>query len=191
MSFKIKADTNFAKSVVVQGKNTGTQITSNKGIIYSTDVGGEITVPLVDKDSTNFVIREFPLSQFGSMYDTNLNISTSGMNVTFNSEIPVFMAGIYGIAKPTTLTLTNPNATYYVYSTMNLGSVMYNISTVQIAESQSNMFIGTVHTSSGVISFVNINNTSRFGLYRASTTNIGSAFPVSEGHPIDPGTINW
>ena len=187
-----KANVNTAAPVVVQNKTTGIEITDGKGNIYSTTETGNITVPLVTEDQTNYIIREFPLSQFGDMYDDDiLNITSSTNIISFNEEIPVFMSGVYFKIPSYSTTLTLNNTTYYVYVNMVQGTASYNISSTEEPETDVNMFIGTVQTGTGVISSINISKVSRFSTFRPSINQIGGAFPVSTGHPSQTGTINW
>lgn len=196
MSFKIKADVNTAKNVVVQNKNTGLSITTQSGDVYNTDGSGRIVVPVADKDYTNYIVREFPLSQYGELYDNaNLNISSTGFVLNFNREVSVFIGGLYDMVPVQSLNLNvNNNAankTINIYVQLELGVPSYHFNISEEGETPTNMFIGKVTTNGSAITNININAVSRFSVYRASATNIGGAFPVSSGHPTQTGTINW
>lgn len=198
MAYRIKADILLGSSLVVQGKNTGTSITTeydNK--TYSTDSTGAITVPAINSDDLDYILREFPLSQYGNLYD-NSTISTSsqGFTLKFNNSVELFMAGNYNMLTAVdislnTVTVSPANKTFYVYAEMILGVPHYGVYDSEMQESETSMFIGTVQTNASGISSININKVSRFGLYRPSTTQKGSAFPVSTGKPSDTGTIGW
>lgn len=195
MTFKIKADVNSAKNIVVQNKNTGVSVTTGDGTVYNTNSNGEVTVPVADKDYTNDIIRDFPLSQYGDPYNPELNISGSGFNLQFNNIVPLFLGGLYVLVPGQVLNLNvNNNAqnrTINIYVRLELGIPSYHFNFAEEAETNVSMFIGKVTTNSTSITSVNINPISRFGVFRASTTNIGGAFPVSTGHPTQTGTINW
>lgn len=190
MSYKIKADVNTAKNVVVQNKNTGVSITTNDGTVYNTNSAGAINVPVATEDYINSTIRDFPLSQYGSPYDTALNITSSGLNLVFNKVIPLFMGGL-NISVPTQTISLGANRTYNVYVGLSMGVPSYHVNTSEEPETNVNMFIGKVITNASAVTSNTIATVSRFGNYRASTTNIGGAFPVSTGYPTQTGTINW
>lgn len=195
MAYKIKADVNAAKNIVVQGKNTGVSVTTSDGTVYDTSSTGTITVPVASKDETNGIVREFPLSQYGDPYDTVLNITSSAFNLSFNKIIPLFMSGLFVNIPVQTLNLNSggnaANKTFNIYVSLKLGAPSYHFSLSNEAETNVNMFIGKVVTNGTAVTSINITQVSRFGVYRASTTNIGAAFPVSTGHPTQTGTINW
>lgn len=190
MAYKIKADVNTAKNVVVQNKNTGVSITTNDGTVYNTNSAGAITVPVATEDYTNNIIRDFPLSQYGSPYDAALNITSSGLNLNFNKVIPLFMGGLNTTVPTQTITL-GASRTYNVYVGLSMGVPSYHVSTSEEPETNVNMFIGKVTTSASAVTSNTITIVSRFSNYRASTTKIGGAFPVSTGNPTQTGTINW
>ena len=119
-----------------------------------------------------------------------------GFYLYFTEITPVFIAGQYHELPITTIDLNTITANpaskkYYVYVQYNNGTVSYVVSLVEIAESATNMFIGSFLTDTTKVSELDINMVSRFDLYRPSTTQIGSAFPVSTGFPSSTGTINW
>lgn len=197
MSYKIKSDANFASQVVVQNKNTGTQITTPDSVIHSTSVSGDITIPVPNKDEVNAILGGLPLSQFGELYSNpDLTITGSGYVVTFGREIPLFMNGLLYTLPAQTINLTtikaNPaSTTFYVYVELVLGTPKYTISVTELPETFVNMYIGKVLTNSTTINTISITKVSRFDIYRASTIPQGTAFPVSTGRPSQTGTITW
>lgn len=192
MAKKYIANVDTVGPVIVQGKSTGLTVSTDNGTtLYSTDVNGAINVPLSTKDSTEYIIREFPLSQYGDIYDsTPLNITSKSMNLSFNDVEPVFMAGIITSVQPSTLVVPASNIAY-LYITMDQGVATYSISSIEIPETEVNMFIGHITTNLSIVTGIFINKISRFSTYRPSDVQIGSAFPVSTGHPATTGTINW
>lgn len=195
MTFKIKADVNAAKNIVVQKKNTGVSVTTRDGTVYNTNSAGEVTVPVADSDYTSDIIRDFPLSQYGDPYNPALNITSAGFILQFNKIVPLFIGGTYIMVPAQLLDLnakgTAQSKTINIYVQLELGVPSYHFNTAEEAETNVNMFIGKVTTNATSITAININPISRFGVYRASTTNVGGAFPVSTGHPTQTGTINW
>lgn len=146
------------------------------------------------------------LSQFTSNLSagTGTNITVLAQDVVvgfylyFTEITPVFMGGKYLELPITTIDLTtvkaNPaNTTFYAYVQYNTstGLANYLVSTTQLTETVNNMYIGSLTTDSTKVSSLNINKVSKLDNYRPSTTNIGSAFPVSTGFPSSSGTINW
>lgn len=195
MSYKVISDVNMASQVKVQGKNTGLTITSGSGQVYPTDVNGAITFPLLTTDDVDYITLELPLSQYGELYDnTSLNVTSTGFNLNFNREVPLFMSGIYFKVPTQTIALAPPASgtyIYHVYVVLDLGVPMYKVSRAESLENNISMFIGNVTVSTTGITNIDVNRVSRFGTYRPNINQQGSAFPVSTGHPAQTGTINW
>lgn len=119
-----------------------------------------------------------------------------GFYLYFTERTPMFMSGQYFELPLTTIDLntvkTNPgNTKYYVYVKLQYGTPGYVVSETELVENETTMFIGTIQTDGTKVSALNITKVSKFDNYRPSTTNIGGAFPVSTGNPLDSGTINW
>lgn len=195
MPLKYRTDVNAAGQIVVQGNTTGLTITSGNGQVYPTTTDGAITFPVLTTDDVDYITLELPLSQFGELYEnTSLNITNTGLSLRFNRSIPLFMSGIYYDVPVQNITVpaaSSGTMTYYVYVNLELGTPGYFISSTEGVENEITMFIGTINVSTTTITSININKVSRFGTYRPSTTNKGSSFPVSTGHPAQTGTINW
>lgn len=120
----------------------------------------------------------------------------SGFILYFTEVTPLFMGGQYFEIPITTIDLStiksNPaNTLYYAYVRLKYGTPSYVISLVELPETTDNIFIGTLQTDATKISSLNINKVSKFDNYRSSETQIGSAFPVSTGNPVQPGSIAW
>lgn len=144
------------------------------------------------------------LSQFNSNMPAGNGTSTvilaqdviQGFYLYFTEVTPVLMNGKFYEMPITTIDLSaikpNPgNTKFYVYVDSSSGTPQYKVSTTEIEESLTNMYIGDIQTDGTKVSDLNINKVSRFGIYRPSETQIGSAFPVSTGNPAQTGTINW
>lgn len=195
MAYKIRSDVNTASQVKVQGKNTGLTITAGTGEVFSTNTAGELTFPLLTKDDVDYITLELPLSQYGELYDSiPLGVTSTGLNLNFTREVPLFMSGIYYKVPVQTLSLQAPSSgtyTYFVYITLDIGVPEYVAQRTEGLENEISMYIGTVTVSTSSITNINVNRVSRFGTYRPSVNQQGSAFPVSTGHPAQTGTINW
>lgn len=119
-----------------------------------------------------------------------------GFYLYFTEVTPLFLGGQYFDVPITAIDLStvqsNPgNTTFYVYIKLALGTPSYVVSTTTLPETDTQMFIGTIVTDGTKVATLNIKKVSRLDTYRPSTTQIGSAFPVSTGNPTQSGTINW
>jgi hypothetical protein len=119
-----------------------------------------------------------------------------GFYLYFTEVTPVLMNGKFFEMPITSIDLStiksNPgNTKFYVYVDSSSGTPQYKVSLTEIPESLTNMYIGNIQTDGTKVSDLNISKVSRFGIYRPSETQIGSAFPVSTGNPAQTGTINW
>ena len=202
MAYTIKTDLDVKKNIVVQGKVVGVNISTDEEVDdkqtqYYANTSGHIQIPIPTKSDVDYIFKQLPLTQFGAVDTAPLSVSYSGYVVTFNSVIPMFMGGqFFEILSGSTINLTTfqsspANSLFYVYITLVLGVPTYNVSKTAIAESAICAYIGTIQTGANAITSLNLNKVSRFDVYRPSTTQIGSSFPVSTGNPQDTGTINW
>lgn len=116
-----------------------------------------------------------------------------GFIVYFTQDVPVLIAGKYGIIKSTNIDLSTidsspANKTFYIYA-INVSSVLqYQISTTLLSEELTRMFIGTIITGASGISSISTEKVTRFLTYRPSVTKRGSAIPASIGVPSGTGT---
>lgn len=118
-----------------------------------------------------------------------------GFLVYFTQTVPIFLGGLYYELQAQTIDLTqvkaNPaNTTFYLYVQMNRSTKVgsYVISQVELDESLTNAYIGTIITDSTGISSIVTEKVTRFLTYRPSTTKRGSAIPTSTGVPSGSGT---
>lgn len=118
-----------------------------------------------------------------------------GFLVYFTQTIPIFLGGLYYELPAQTIDLTlvkaNPaNTTFYLYAQMNRSTQVgsYVISQVELDESLTTAYIGTIITDSTGISSIVTEKVTRFLTYRPSTTKRGSAIPTSTGVPSGSGT---
>ncbi|UYE98569.1 putative structural protein [Xanthomonas phage XbC2] len=119
-----------------------------------------------------------------------------GFYLYFTEVTPLFLSGQYFDVPITAIDLStvqaNPgNTTFYVYIKLALGTPSYVVSTTTLPETDTQMFLGTIVTDGTKVATLNIKKVSRLDTYRPSTTQIGSAFPVSTGNPTQTGTITW
>lgn len=119
-----------------------------------------------------------------------------GWIVYFTDETPLFMAGSLYSLIPTSIDLTTvspdpANKTFYVYVQLVQGVPRYVIRETEAADSETSMYIGRITTTGSGIGQIDINKVDRIGTFRLSATPIGSAIPISSGHPADASTIAW
>ena len=119
-----------------------------------------------------------------------------GWLVYFTDTPPLILDGVSYTLPASTIDLTtiqaNPaNTTFYVYVQVVAGVAKYVISATKIAESLTNMFIGTVVTNAGSIASVAIQKATRLDLARPALAKTGSAFSVSSGTPDTAQHLNW
>lgn len=195
--FKIIAQLEAYGPIVVKGNYTGLSVTTLDGTQYVANAQGKITIDIPRKDEVEYIFREFPLSQYGSPYETtSLGITSNAWSVVFGNAVPAFIGGaLYTVPKVTiNLQSIQSNAastTFYVYCALVLGIPQYIISVEAQAETETRMNIGTVVTNTTGIASINIQKVSRFGLSRPNVSQHGGSFPVSTGMPSQAGTINW
>lgn len=195
--FRIIAPLEAYGSIIVKGKHTGLSITTKDGTKYVANTAGRVNVDIPKRDEVEYIFREFPFSQYGAPYETtSLGVTSTAWSIVFSLDVPAFIGGALYTLKSTSINLatikSNPaNTTFYAYCSLKMGSPEYTISTTEIAETETRMFIGTIVTGASNITSNTIQRVSRFGLSRPSTVKRGSSFPVSTGLPNQSGTINW
>lgn len=141
------------------------------------------------------------LAQFNAWATLSSTVLTSqdvaqGWLVYFTDTVPCLLNGVYYQLQPTTIDLTtiqsNPaNTTFYVYVRVVNGVASYLITPTRQAESSTIMYLGTVVTSAGSISTINIKKVTRLDNYRLSTAKQGSSISVSPGTPDTAQHLNW
>lgn len=168
----------------------------NFSTLYEGDVEGNVTLPsLITKSQIDSMFKDLPVSQFGKLDGNSLSVQVSGRNISLVDTNPIFIAGQFFEIQPEVIDVSNTisgSGTVYVYVQLKLGIPYYVLSLVQIPETVTSMFIGTVTTNSStnIISHT-LRKVSRFDNYRPSITQTGGSFPVSTGYPSSIGNINW
>lgn len=119
-----------------------------------------------------------------------------GWIVYFTTTVPlIFNGAVYTLASTNidlTTVKTNPaSTTFFAYIQIVGGLPKYVISLTELAESGTNMFIGTVVTGANAVSAVNIVKVTRVGTQRISTVSQGSAIPATTGFPSRPADLAW
>lgn len=199
MAYNVKSDLDVATGIKVKGNPAGVSITTTgNSTVYVADGTGHLTIPLPTQSDVDYVLKQLPLSQYGKLDGLPVAVSgdATGFIVHFTEITPLFIGGQYFDLPVTNINLNtvkvNPASTlFYCYVKLSLGTPQYVISLSELPENNIQMFIGTIQTDATKISTLNIKKVSRIENYRPSTTQIGSAFPVSTGNPSTTGTINW
>ena len=118
----------------------------------------------------------------------------------FTEETPLLMNGRYYTLPPATFNLTTvtadpSNKTFYVYvvvtGTAGATTGEYQLSLTERAESNVQMFVGTIVTGATKIASVNVAKVTRVDLFRLSQSPVGSAIPVSTGTPTATSPLTW
>jgi len=120
----------------------------------------------------------------------------TGFIVYFTEDTPLFISGAqYTLPQQAidlaTITPSPANKTFYIYAQLQQGKPVYVIRETEIADSDTNMYLGYLQTTSLGIGQIVVNKVDRIDTYRLSTTPVGGAIPVSNGNPADPGTVSW
>lgn len=197
MAYKIKGILNIATRMRVHGDYVGINVKfKTESIVYKANTSGALTIPnIIVSSDVDAMFKNLPLTQFGALNGTALSVTTSGSNVTFNGINPLFMEGQYFEIPQTTVPINSVISgagIVYMYVQLKLGIPQYTPSIVEIPETGTSAFIGTVTTnSSTVITAHTLSKISRFDEFRASLTQKGGSFPVSSGNPTQTGSISW
>lgn len=135
-----------------------------------------------------------PLSRFGAVDGSSIPVTVSGTsaNAVFAANIPALISGQFFLLPQTTLGLI-ANATTYFYLRLTSGVAAIVASATEVAESQTNMFLGAVTLSgtSVTANTISPSGVTRIDLSRISTTAVGSAIPVSTGLPSESAHLAW
>lgn len=148
---------------------------------------------MVRKGQTGIPDGVLPISRFGALDATGINYTSNTANrqLTIAAGNPLLMAGQTFTLAEQTLTYAL-SATTYLYAQLQNGVAAYVASATPIAESNTNMYIGKlVADASGNITSITILPVSRIDTFRPSTTQEGSAIPVSGGTPDQASGLLW
>lgn len=122
--------------------------------------------------------------------------AAEGWVVYFSEDTPVVINGTYyvlpvGNVDLRTILADASNRTFYVYVRVTGGVAGYVISATTLAESNTNMLVGTVTTNATQIVSIAAEKVTRLGNVRISATSRGSAIPVSTGLPRNTDKLAW
>ncbi|AMM43713.1 structural protein [Pectobacterium phage vB_PcaM_CBB] len=143
MAYTIKGDIQ-ATRIVVQGKTVGAGIsTTDNSIVYTADTSGHLDLPIPSASDIDYVLNQFPLSQYGAINNNPIGVSGTfdgGSTIAYYSSMPVLLEndGTLAFLRPgsngatinyyytyinTPETSTKPNTTiqkYYTGSSKNI-----------------------------------------------------------------------
>lgn len=122
--------------------------------------------------------------------------AAEGWIVYFSEETPVVINGTYYVLPVSNVDLRTiladaSNRTFYVYVRVVGGVAQYVIATAATAESNVNVFVGTITTNATQIVSIVAEKVTRLGNFRISVTSKGSAIPVSTGLPRNSDKLAW
>lgn len=138
-----------------------------------------------------------PISRFGTLDSAAVPTSALGWVFSTTATIPLIMAGGAFTLPTISVNLSTlfpgafANKTFYVYVRLVAGVPSLLISQTQIADTITNMFIGTIATGAGAIATITIKKVTRLDTFRVSNLPVGSAIPVSNGTPDAPAALAW
>jgi hypothetical protein len=138
-----------------------------------------------------------PISRFGTLDTAPVPTSFLGWVFSTTAAIPLIMAGgaytlpVISVDMSTLFPGAYANRTFYVYVRLIGGVPSLLISASQIAETITNMYLGTLTTGTSTIATVTLKKVTRLDTFRVSNLPIGSAIPVSNGTPDAPATLAW
>lgn len=148
---------------------------------------------MVRKGQTGVPNGVLPISRFGALGATGINYTSDAatQQLTIAAGNPLLMAGQTFTLGAQTLTYAL-SATTYLYVQLQNGVPTYVASAAPIAESNTNMYVGKlVSDASGNITSITLLPVSRIDTFRPSTTQEGSAIPVSGGTPDTASGLLW
>lgn len=151
------------------------------------------TAAMTRKGQTGVPNGVLPISRFGALGTTGINYTNNvgAHQITIAAGNPLLMAGQTFTLGAQTLTYAL-SATTYLYVQLQNGVPTYVASATAIAESNTNMYIGKlVSDASGNITSITLQPVSRIDTFRPSTTQEGSAIPVSGGTPDQASGLLW
>lgn len=119
-----------------------------------------------------------------------------GWNIYFTDPTPLFMAGNAYTVDVTSIDLLSitpspANKKFYIYVQLVLGVPQYQVRETEINDSETTIYIGYVTTNNIIIDSIVVSKVDRIGTFRISTTPVGSAIPISTGHPADTDILSW
>lgn len=168
--------------------------------IYTKDSSGNI-VDLTDYVDIDILERTYikqgvlPLTQIGNMGGIQPLpfVSLSSSLIRSTADIPILLSGrtyTYNANTSTTVPSNMINGTnILVYFTLDNGNIRLTLSQTPINESIGVVYIGTIRSRSGGFD-INLNTVTRLDIYRLSSTNVGSAIPISGGTPDRKGYMD-
>lgn len=166
--------------------------------LYTKDASGNVIqiggIGYTKSEATGRYVTQatIPFSRFGDLTTAPLPITFSGLTLSINAAIPVFIQGTLASIAPQTIKVDASAGTSYVllYVRLANGVVSLVTATSTQPETSAMMFVGTITVSSSITSIA-INKTSRIDQYRPSATQQGSSIPVSTGTADTSGSLTW
>lgn len=93
MAYEIKGGVN-AQNITVQGKTVGTTLSNPNGDVYNADSTGHIDLPVQQKPEIDYILNQFPLSQYGAINNNEPGVAGTfdgGSTVPYYSAMPVLL----------------------------------------------------------------------------------------------------
>lgn len=128
-----------------------------------------------------------PIARYGALSGAAIPVSSTGLTVMWTAEVHAVMMGRYRPVAPQTVTLL-PNTTYNVYLRYNGTKTSYLVTTDELAETTTSMYLGRIVTGASAVTSNTVTRVTRIDTFRVTATPSGSALPVTVGTPNIPDT---
>lgn len=128
-----------------------------------------------------------PIARYGALSGAAIPVSSTGLTVMWTAEVHAVMMGRYRPAPVYSVTL-QPNTTYNVYLRYNGTKTSYLVTTDDLAETTTSMYLGRIITGASAVTSNTVTRVTRIDTYRVTATPSGSALPVTVGTPNIPDT---
>lgn len=172
-------------------------------MIYTKDANGNIirvaceTYTRAEMNARYVLQGSLPLTRIGDTSDDPLPMLISGTGLLVNGLIPVMLAGRQYTLNPGTYSFaaviagSTGTKQLRIGVTLSGGAAVLDFSLTAKPESTLYVDIGFLTLNGQVATGLTIEKVTRLDTFRPSTTQRGSAFPVSTGNPSSTGTVNW
>lgn len=165
----------------VGNTNNPTNVTAAQINAYTKD---EIDRLLAGK----LAAADVPISYWGQSDSFTITKTVTANGLQIATAVPSLLAGVKSVLAATTLAVSKVNGEKnYVYLRANNGTVSYQVSATQLAESDTTMYLGYTTGTGSSFTFTDFIACVRLGGKRLSVTRRGSAIPVSN----TDGSLSW
>jgi len=139
-------------------------------------------------------VNTLPISQFGSLDNSSLPVSSTGMTLRLTAQIPLILWGRYFMMPMTNKLITDDvpsaaNKTLYVYAEIVNNAPVYKLYETFQADAFNRLYIGTCNVGASAITSVAITKVTKLDNFRLSSVGIGAGIPYTTGLPTATASI--